>query len=67
MRQNFEVISNKFNADTSVLKLCPIHTAKQETSVKAGGLFFGHEDGGDMFLQKSTDFQWNTWRYTPED
>jgi hypothetical protein len=47
--------------------MCQIHLAKQETGVKAGGLFFSHEDGDDMFLQMSVDFHWNTWCYIPED
>jgi hypothetical protein len=30
-------------------------------------LGFNSEDGGDIFLRKSVDFQRATWRYIPED
>jgi hypothetical protein len=29
--------------------------------------FFYPEDGGNMFLQKSVDFQWTAQHYIPED
>jgi hypothetical protein len=31
------------------------------------GIFFGPEDGGDMFFRKSVDFQRSTWHCIPED
>jgi deoxycytidylate deaminase len=34
----------------------------QDTSMKEGGK---PEDGGNMFLRHSVEFQWTTWHYTP--